>query len=172
MDRSLIYTKYILAVSSNTITDDIRSEFAEVIREGDYDKVFLELLTIAKQNRTHGMDIDAILDRLELEYNGLFFYKQLGSFVDYSSLLNYILSYDSDSELTSDRCKELDEIALNASNVVKYGVYFALLRYITYSRLVSKNIDLLTKAMTVLDNIEPPVGSIAIRDFVSDFLTM
>ena len=172
MDRSLIYTRYILAVSSGTITEEIRSEFSAVLREGDYDKVFLELLTIAKQNRVHGMDIVSILANLELEYNGLPLYTQLGSFDDYSALLNYILSYDSDAALTSDRCTELDEIALNASNVVKYGIYFSLLRYITYSRLASKNIELLTKAMAVLDNVEPPIGSIAIRDFVSDFLSM
>lgn len=144
--QSILYkAKYLLALSTDTMTDEIRKDYADSIllssAEAGYRIMNQVVVSFFQSNK---YSADELKNKVELEYNGLGLIKVLGDYSKYSSLLNFMIdiymSEHSYFELVN-LYKDCIDFADKQENEVKMCLYNGVLKAIVCRNLILEDIQ-------------------------------
>ena len=92
MNNAIAHARYILALASGEMTDEIRGLFLDSIEDGDEQAVFTELMEVYSKRVVEGSDAQTELASLEAEYAALGLMDTLGAYSTYEPVITAAIS--------------------------------------------------------------------------------
>lgn len=131
MDKTLTYAKYVLALAEGEVTAEGRSALAAILEQEDRDTLAALLLTTeAKRVAAGEMEVEAAMDEVRTEYEGLDLTEVLGSFESWSGFLFAALAEAAGERTGLERVKALTEAAESGTEDAQAGAAKAALSYL------------------------------------------
>ena len=148
MINAIAHARYIFALASGEMTDEIRGLFLGSIEDGDEQAVFTELMEVYSKRVVEGSDAQTELASLEAEYTALGLMDTLGAYSTYEPVITAAISTINENIGGLERCQTIAAAADTiTSEAVRAGIYLAILRHITAAHLILADEALATKAI-------------------------
>lgn len=140
---NVAYAQYILALASNSLTDEIRQNFLSNLKATNGPALFGKILDVVEKMILNGVcTAETGKQIVEDEYAKCGF----DDFAQYKSFVETVCSEISSASGYLDRCKSLVGAAdVTNSDVIEYGVYIAVLNRLVSGGLILKDLEFSSK---------------------------
>lgn len=166
-NKGLSIAKYLLALATNTITDDIRAKYLTTIDisdNSDIYKLFKDIVSsVFSSINSNSMyyTIETGIKVLKTEYEIVGLNSLIGDFSQYEELFTKIAILKCDKSNKINLINNLtvykdliDIVDRSESKIAKNGIYFAVLNFLVKKCLVTKDLTFSKKVIAYVDEME------------------
>lgn len=157
MDKLIKLAEYVLALESNSVTDEVRHDFASIIEdENSALENFALILTNVLKQVDNTLTAKEASDLIEHEYRNLpfaFYLDEFETYVPFIDLLLLTKVNAKEERFTLDSLKNYINIADSLANEsIKMGIYNAILTMLLYGRSITEDMAFSHKVLNYVKN--------------------